>query len=357
MKPAFASLILAGCLQPAGSECDGPAAGPGDVALIAADNTDDYQGGTLTVVDLDDRTVCNRVVTATADSVVRVASDDQVVEIGRRGFDRLRIYDAGQWDRPTAEFSVGAGANPQDAAWCGGAWWVTALDSDALLAFDGQGQRLSSVDLSAYADADGLPELKDLFGDGTTLTASLQRLDRHTDPANWRPAGPGMAVHIDCETGGILGDRELPENPTLSHSSAGFVATGSDRVVQWTWGSETKLVTTLPEQAVHSAFVASGHGTVTTVDEAGWYRLHCVDPEGERTELLATDAYLPAAAGNDRGEVWVAMRPSYADPDREPTGVPITRATEPGLLVIDPVICSVIEQVQTRLGPYSLDFY
>jgi len=275
--------------------------------LVFSDHNQDFTGGTLSVLDLDTLEVCNRVATVTADSVVTVGPNDTVVEIGRLGADRIRLYTPGQWQRPDAEFSGGPGSKPQDAAWCGGRWWVSQLASPSLNAFSQTGEPLDTIDLSAHADADGIPELKDLVVDGEVLTVSAQRLDR-TD--GFSPTQAGAMVHIDCSSGQVLDAVQTQPNPSLSMGLDGLISSGTDGIFQWTRDGQRTEIATFDEPVVGAAFIDDGHGVATTVTDAGWYRLHCIDPSGATTPLVATAAYLPDPHANDRGEVWVASRTS-----------------------------------------------
>ncbi|MFK7929889.1 MAG: hypothetical protein AB8H79_16975 [Myxococcota bacterium] len=346
-------ILLLGCTTDL-PECTSPESAPGDGALVFSDHTLDFTGGTLSVLDLDSLQVCNRVATATADSVVAVGPNDTVVEVGRLGTDRIRLYTPGEWQRPDAEFSVGPGSNPQDAAWCADRWWVSQLASPSLRAFSPPGEPLDAIDLSAYADADGIPELKDLVVQDQVLTVSAQRLNRADA---FSPTDAGALVHIDCSSGQILHTAQTQPNLSLSEGLDGLISSGADGIFRWSDDWERTQIATFDDPVVGSAFVESGHGIATTVTEGGWYKLHCVDPNGATTPLAATAAYVPDLQSNDRDEVWAAVRTSYADPESAPQGWTLFDDLEDGLLLIDPTQCQISASVATRLGPYSIDFY
>jgi hypothetical protein len=250
---------------------------------------------------------------------------------------------------------VGRGSNPQDVVACGGAWWVSRLGSSDLVAYDTEGRRVAQVDLSPWADADGLPEAGDMVSDGQTLDVVLQRLDRAVP--GWEPTAHGTRVRIDCERAAVVLDHETPPNPGLTSRGDDRIVFGGDRIEQLPSDGPPIVLATLDATPTQAAFTDSGHGVIITVDEAGWYGISCLDPEGGITALLATDAFLTDAVATDRGRVWIGARRAYADEDATPAGVRIEPGPTAAVWGVDPVACTLDEQIPTELGPYSLTVY
>jgi len=348
-------LLLAACTADGAEEC-GQAPGQGHTTLVVSTLTARFDAGTLSLVDLDDLSVCDSVATATSDSVVATSPQGQVIDVGRLGHDRLRIYQAPAWSAPVAEFSVERGSNPQDVVRCGGVWWVSRLGRAELAAYDDVGQQVAAIDLSPWADADGLPEAADLVSDGSTLDLALQRLDRSTP--RWDPSGPGSVLRIDCDSQQVLDQGQAPANPGLTGAGHDRYLFGQEGVSRWHASTEgtTEWVDS-PEPVTAAAFTEPGYGVLISADAAGWYRVRCVDPQGQLTDLLATQAYLSAAQATDRGNVWIAARLGYADAEQTPTDLPIEPGPEAELWRVDPVACAVTDRVAPDLPPFALAVY
>lgn len=348
------ALVLGACTG--GTEvCDGPAAGV--PALVASTPTDRFDGGTLTVVDRTTLEVCDGVLTATPDTVLR-ASGDWIVQIDRLGQDRLRWLDPATWSRPEHEFSTGAGSNPHDVVPCGDGWLVSLYERDALALFDEEGRQLASIDLSSLADADGLPEASDLVAlDEDRALVALQRLDR--DEA-FAPTEAGRIALVDCLAGAVQTSFSAPANTSLVAGADGTLLTfgedGGVRPVDLDSGpGDAWLTLEHPPSGV--ARSSDGYGVVITRDEDLWHRLSCVSPDGTATPLRTTDAYLPDVKIDEDGIAWVAVRPGWrADGDDIPEE-PVVLAPPVGLWRVDPVECVVTDEIPTALGPYDLALY
>ena len=81
-------------------------------------------------------------------------------------------------------------------------------------------EEIDTVDLSEYADDDGIPEVSGLSVMGDEVYALIERRDRNND---WNPVGDSYLVIIDADSGEITGDLELEgETPygTLEFSEA-----------------------------------------------------------------------------------------------------------------------------------------
>lgn len=134
--------------------------------------------------------------------------DGLIYVVNRLGADNILVLDPADLRTPVAQFSVGNGTNPhdievvsQDKA------YVTRHDAASLLIVDPRdGTERGAIDLSAYADGDGLPEMSQIARVGDRLYISCLRLDRNN---GFAPAGPGVLVVIDPATDAVVGDIEL----------------------------------------------------------------------------------------------------------------------------------------------------
>ena len=110
--------------------------------------------------------------------------------------DNVIVLEAGDPGSPLAQFSVGNGTNPQDIAFAGpDKAYVSRLGSAALLVVDPRdGTQLGEIDLSAYADDDGLPEMAQMAVAGNRLYVALQRLE------SFVPTDRSLIAVVDMET-------------------------------------------------------------------------------------------------------------------------------------------------------------
>lgn len=100
-----------------------------------------------------------------------------------------------------------SGINPQDAAFdADGRLWVTRYERPTVAILEPDGSFSGTVDLSAFADADGVPEAMGVHVAGDRVYVALERLDRC---GGWLPSGPGQIVEIDVATRTVVKSIEL----------------------------------------------------------------------------------------------------------------------------------------------------
>ena len=141
------------------------------------------------------------------------------------------------WTRRTcaprvAQFSVGNGANPHDIEIVApGKAYVTLYDRASLLIVDPRdGAELGEIDLSAFADADGLPEVSQILRIGGRLYLSCQRLDRD---GGWGPADASYLIVVDLETDALVDvdpDEEGLQGIALSAANPNSMAAIGERI-------------------------------------------------------------------------------------------------------------------------------
>lgn len=125
--------------------------------------------------------------------------DGRVYIVNRLGQDNILVLDAMDLRTPLTQFSVGNGANPHDIEIVApDKAYVTRYDAASLLIVNPQdGAELGQIDLSAFADADGLPEVSQIVRVGDRLYLSCQRLDRN---GGWGPADVSYLIVVDLAT-------------------------------------------------------------------------------------------------------------------------------------------------------------
>jgi hypothetical protein len=99
------------------------------------------------------------------------------------------------------------GINPQDIAVdADGRLWIARFERPTVVILEPDGSFSGAVDLSPYADADGLPETSAVHISGDRAYVTIERLDRC---AGWSATGSGMIVEIDVATRKVVGSIEL----------------------------------------------------------------------------------------------------------------------------------------------------
>jgi DNA-binding beta-propeller fold protein YncE len=165
--------------------------------------TSDFQTGSVALLEPGARQARTDLLVIHSDAVVRHHQGRAYV-INRLGQDNILVLDPAAPQPPLLQFSVGNGSNPQDLEFASDQKaYVSRHNSASVLIVDPRdGRELGEIDLSAFADQDGLPELGEMALVGDRLYVACQRLDRD---AGW----------------------------VASQSYLAAVDTGSDQVVDW----------------------------------------------------------------------------------------------------------------------------
>ena len=129
--------------------------------------------------------------------------DGRVYIVNRLGQDNILVLDAMDLRTPLTQFSVGNGTNPHDVEIVApDKAYVSRYDAASLLIVNPQdGAELGEIDLSAFADADGLPEVSQIVRVGDRLYLSCQRLDRN---GSWGPADVSYLIVVDLATAALV---------------------------------------------------------------------------------------------------------------------------------------------------------
>jgi hypothetical protein len=123
--------------------------------------------------------------------------------INRLFADSIQILDPDNGFAVVREFSTGALSNPADVAFAApDKMYVSRNGSNALWIMNPQtGAQTGSIDLSQFADADGLCEMYYMCLVGERLFVSVQRLDEDNF---WLPVGDSYVAVIDVNTDALI---------------------------------------------------------------------------------------------------------------------------------------------------------
>jgi len=292
--------------------CAAPVAEPSHLVVTSTD----FHTGAVGLVELDTHTVLADLALASSDAVPVVA-EGRVFVINRYGFDYIDELDPEtlelihEW--PVRAASSEASANPHALILDGAERaWVTLYGAGELQAFefptlqDAKVRAALSLDLSAYADADGVPELGLALRCGEVAFVSAERIDRKlwvpvadtvlipvslSEPAaiyDLGGEGPG-AIHLRGRgVGAWRLDPSDPAGHTILVLNSGLervdLATGT---TEWLVPAQ-RFVDAGYERLQLSGFDLDSHGrpwlTAATADYASFALLR-IDGEGEAATL------------------------------------------------------------------------
>ncbi len=319
--------------------------------------------GALAVVDLETLAVTDEISTISSDAVV-VTEGDVVFQLNRSDFDSVRVYTPGSFTAPETEISLASGANPWDAEICGGQLFVAQYGTDSLAVYDlDTGVLSGAVDLSAYDDGDGLPEIAGLVELDGKLYVAMQQLDRNN---YWTPTG-GSVAQVDCATQAVDQAWQVGPNPTISAwpgstdtllvRTGGYgVPDGGLSTLDVAAGTQSDL--TVTEESVnadltHVVIASDGASGIVLSSNFEWpatYGVWCLDTsDWSLSAIETTGTYISGLAIDDRDRSWVSFQaPSWGAED-----------AVPGAALYDSGTCSAVqdELVEFVLDPGSIAFY
>ncbi len=157
----------------------------------------DYETGVGSVIWLDDPHTADPGVASIHSDAVSRWFEGLIYVVNRQNGDNIQVLDPGNGFTTIAQHSTGNGTNPSDIALLTpNKAYVTRYDSNILLIMDPvTGAQLGTIDLSAFADSDGLCEMDKALIVGDVLFVAVQRLDRNNW---WGPVGDSYLAVIDC---------------------------------------------------------------------------------------------------------------------------------------------------------------
>lgn len=170
-----------------------------DLVVIA---TSDFTSGSLASLRVGADSASVNLINTHGDNAVR-SYNGMVYVINRLGADNILVLDPKDLRRPVKQFSVGNGSNPQDIAFISPTKaYVPRYGRTGLLVVNpATGDSLKAIDLSAFADADGIPEMTSAFAVGTRVYVTCQRLDQK---ARFAPTDKSVVAVIDAEADTVI---------------------------------------------------------------------------------------------------------------------------------------------------------
>ncbi len=343
--------------------CSGTSGGGRAVVI-----TTDFETGTLASVGVSGaRRVGHPDATIHSDAVVRVAGG-MVFVLNRFLGDNVQRLDA-KTLRTRLQCTTGTASNPVDlVVLAPDKAYVTRYDRPELWIVDPSATdcgrfRRGTIDLGAFADADGLPEMSQMAVAGGQVFVAVQRLDR---TRGFRPTGPGRLVVIDPSTDAVTGDIVLHgSNPfgdatgILHEPGTGklVIASASDIYEVGDGGLERIDPTTrtaegrffvdehqLGGNVLDFVLLSPTQGFAVIQDAALKNRMIAFDPSGATPvrDLFTRDAYLPDLVVAPDGLLWLA---DQSLPD-------------PGIRLFDPATGKQVRRKPLAVGlpPFSIGF-
>ena len=245
--------------------------------------TSDFMTGSLSVVDLDTRAVSLDVEAIHSDAVARWYQGELYV-VNRFGQDNVQVVSGTPPHHTVRQFSTGNGSNPQDIAFVSASKaYVTRYAEPSLLIVNPTtGASPGAIDLSAFADGDGIPDMARMIRVGRWLFVALQRL------TSFVPSGTSMVAVVDTEA-----DTVLDVNPALPGTQAIVLAAQNP-------------VTTFAYDPAGRRLLVGCTGNLTVLDGG----VEAIDPASfQSLGLVVTEAVL----GGDLGDLaWYSGTRSYA---------------------------------------------
>ena len=191
------------------------------LANQAVITTTDYSSGSFSSMDLSTNTATHDHLTIHSDAAVRTYRD-KVYILNRLRQDNVIVLSRSDLKTPLTQYSTGNGSNPHDMAFVSEEKaYISRYERTQLLIVNPiTGDSLGAVDLSAFADADGLPEMNQLALYDNYLFVACQRLDRDngfvpTDVSVIAVVDvmTDQVVDVDANTAGVQGIVMASKNP------------------------------------------------------------------------------------------------------------------------------------------------
>ena len=159
--------------------------------------TTDYSSGCASVIWLDPGYTTDICVSPIHSDAVARWYGGLVYVINRAGADNIQILDPEDGFATLSQHSAGNGTNPKDIAFVSpDKIFVSRHNSNDLLIMNpSTGVHLGTIDLSQFADGDGLCEMDHMIMKDGILFVSIQRIDRNN---YWQPVGDSYIAVVDA---------------------------------------------------------------------------------------------------------------------------------------------------------------
>jgi len=302
-----------------------------------------------------------------SDAVVRVFGE-RVYVVNRFLGDNLQVLDPRRGLATLLQCSTGPGSNPHDVALLGERKaYVTRYDEKELWVVDPGATSCAgffrrAVDLGAFADDDGIPEMDQIAAVGDRVFVTVERLDR---ARRFAPAGRSRLVVLDATTDAVIGAVELtganafgdasgivrePGTGKLVVAEAGNVLRSGDggleRIDPTTLTPEGFFITEdeLGGSVTDFVLASPTKGYAIVLDDQLRNVLVAFDPTAHvvTRRLLTRTRYLPDLALAPDGRLWLAD-------DALPT---------PGIRIFDTLTDRELTRsaIDVGLPPFSIAF-
>lgn len=177
----------------------------GDYAFVV-NAAPDYSSGSFSILDMSSKSVEKNRGIIHSDAVARVYGN-LVYVVNRMGADNITIIDPASNYSIVKQFSVGSGMNPQDVVVSGDKIFVTLQLSNKIPIYDHKTyEKISEIDTSEYADADGSSEPGEMVLAGDKLYISILRLDKNN---YYSPTDKSYIIIVNTSTKKIEKDLQL----------------------------------------------------------------------------------------------------------------------------------------------------
>jgi hypothetical protein len=174
--------------------------------------TTDYRVGALATVDLQTGCVADRLSSRLGGDPIAVHTGGFVAVVLRSDGDVIRLYEPGSFEEPVREIAVDPGSIIHDVAIVGDRLFATPYERAEIDVYDLIDERwLTPIDVSDYADRDGIPEVDRFTESADGLLVALQRLDRDD---GWT-GDHGSILTLDPHTLTVAAERVVGPNPKL----------------------------------------------------------------------------------------------------------------------------------------------
>ncbi len=321
----------------------------GESGIIMATVAMDYSVGSLAYFDLDSSSLTQNIASISGDPIV-VNEGGWVWQINRYQYDTLRKYDPSNLQVPLVEVSLASevgSSNPHDVAVCGGYLYVSLYGDSRIPVLNLETlEEIYSIDISEWADQDGIPEASSMVVVGTDLYVGLQRLDRSDGFA----PKTSITLKLDCENHTISESWEMGSNINLIEwdESVAMITQNTNSldggVLVWA-GSDWERIWT---SEVQLSSVDHHNGTLfysSLSPNQNDYILHCVDIESGSDQTSDTwSEYITDLLIEDDSNGWVGAHWGWSD----------IANSQPGLYQVDLETCSVTNFWDMELAPFSM---
>jgi len=180
--------------------------------------TTDFSSGSFSSLDLSTNVASKDHLTIHSDAVVRTYKD-KVYIINRLGQDNVIVLDKSDLSKPLTQYSTGNGTNPHDIAFVSeNKAYISRYGYQRLLIVNPvTGDSLGNVNMAAFADADGIPEMSQMTIYNNHLFVVCQRLDQDN---GFAPTDFSLIGVVDVTTDKIVDqDATTPANQGILMAS------------------------------------------------------------------------------------------------------------------------------------------